>query len=917
LYNNMGVTSYGRAIVLTTEANPLNGIISGIYLQYSDDRGHTWSAPVTFTAPVGTLGVNPPKVVVDANDAVHLLWSAVVPQAMFYSRFDDDLNLLVNGVQVATTGVSSVASHFTSDGSGRLHAIWHEGNPGTPQIAEVYHARSDDGGATWTPKHTITASDGMHSAFPRAQYDAVQGNTIAIAWRDSVGGTSQWDIRMSVSINAGDTWSAPATVVAGIHMDSDPDLVIDQLGRFHLLWHRYPSGNPFNGAHVRYMYSDNSGGTWSTSIQLSNVNMRSHLVEGCRYDAQRNVLWAVWKDERDFSGGAQADVILKYSLDRGLTWSAEEFASDRGTASVGFKAAMLLPNGGFATNYEVSDPGTGLNRVYYRERHFAITPARTLFLNLNSHNEMTATEDYVGNMTLFANNVAWLTQIKDRMLEHDAAWNFQTNSRFVIAALQQQAAHTSTTDIMDVLEGARVQLDPRYKTAVGYPYNIADVAHLLDSCGSPASTIVGGFVHYPYALEDWTDYQVPVNGAVYNDPWQATIIWGGGSLPAHTHDANNFGVWKPQGGTDSIAFYTHAPGNTLWLVGNGCAPVVEPTVSAASLAAEIAQHAQLIATGAWPDDRFYSESLQFNQRDLSNALVTKIDSVMDLLQPLVDDGLIVWCTIGQKKALHDQWAAQQSIAYSQWACGQGVRVDAKAWLDGPYDAGTQLMNDALRTAGLIPQAEPYSALTFSPGGGETRLADATTISGNEAPVDWVRLELRSSSNSSVIAAARHALLQRDGDIVDLDGASPVVFDVPPGNYFVAVRHRNHLGAMTATTRSLSASATTVDFRTTLTTTHGTDARKTNGSARLLWAGNAFLDSAPADLLKYTGVHNDRDAVLARVGGAVPTAVVNGYHAEDVTLDGQVKYTGALNDRDPILVNLGGVVPTNTRVEQLP
>ena len=50
---------------------------------------------------------------------------------------------------------------------------------------------------------------------------------------------------------------------------------------------------------------------------------------------------------------------------------------------------------------------------------------------------------------------------------------------------------------------------------------------------------------------------------------------------------------------------------------------------------------------------------------------------------------------------------------------------------------------------------------------------------------------------------------------------------------------------------------------------------------------------------------------------MPTAVVNGYHPEDVNLNGQVKYAGAANDRDPILVNIGGTVPTATRSEQIP
>ena len=81
----------------------------------------------------------------------------------------------------------------------------------------------------------------------------------------------------------------------------------------------------------------------------------------------------------------------------------------------------------------------------------------------------------------------------------------------------------------------------------------------------------------------------------------------------------------------------------------------------------------------------------------------------------------------------------------------------------------------------------------------------------------------------------------------------------------------------------------------------------------LWSGNTLWDNE----LKYTGSNNDRDPVLVRIGGTVPTNTVLGYYRDDVNLDGVVKYTGSDNDRDPILVNIGGTVPTQVRTEQLP
>ncbi|MBL8000495.1 MAG: PKD domain-containing protein [Flavobacteriales bacterium] len=246
----------------------------------------------------------------------------------------------------------------------------------------------------------------------------------------------------------------------------------------------------------------------------------------------------------------------------------------------------------------------------------------------------------------------------------------------------------------------------------------------------------------------------------------------------------------------------------------------------------------------------------------------------------------------------------------------GLRLAVRLMLEGPYDANTQRMRDGLRTNGLIPASEPYTALGFaqaSDGGGEALQNGVITASGDNAVVDWVLLELRSAVNPATIVATRCALVQRDGDVVAEDGTSPTALLAPPGNYHIAVRHRNHLGCMTATPVSLGTTTTTIDLVDGSTATHGTDAQKTVAGERLLWTGNAVPDQQ----LRYTGANNDRDMILNAIGGVVPTNTVSGYRIEDTNMDGTVKYTGSENDRDPVLLNIGGVVPTNTRVQQLP
>jgi len=175
------------------------------------------------------------------------------------------------------------------------------------------------------------------------------------------------------------------------------------------------------------------------------------------------------------------------------------------------------------------------------------------------------------------------------------------------------------------------------------------------------------------------------------------------------------------------------------------------------------------------------------------------------------------------------------------------------------------------------------------------------------------VELRDPANPAVVVATRSALIQRDGDIVSADGSTRVQFSIKPGNYHIAVLHRNHLGAMTATPVEVSVALRTYDLSNGSLAIHGTEGMKPINGKHALWAGDCLHDG----VLRYVGDDNDRDPILFDIGGSVPTAVISGYRLTDVNMDGRVRYVGDGNDRDPILVNIGGSVPTATRNGQLP
>jgi hypothetical protein len=246
-----------------------------------------------------------------------------------------------------------------------------------------------------------------------------------------------------------------------------------------------------------------------------------------------------------------------------------------------------------------------------------------------------------------------------------------------------------------------------------------------------------------------------------------------------------------------------------------------------------------------------------------------------------------------------------------WSFNTATAVALRVYLQGPLSPGTLLMSDAMRIAALIPTTEPYTALGYAGivNAGATIGAQVFGFTGNNAMVDWVLLEARHST-TNVVVDRWAVLVQRDGDAM-LPNGWPVTIAFPSVPVRLAVRHRNHLGAMCATV--FGPGTVPLDLTLTGTPMYGTAPTAVVAGVRALWSGDATGNGE----LKYIGGGNDRDPILLAIGGSTPTNTVNGYRLEDVNLDGVVKYTGVNNDRDPILTNIGGSTPTVVRLAQLP
>jgi hypothetical protein len=142
-----------------------------------------------------------------------------------------------------------------------------------------------------------------------------------------------------------------------------------------------------------------------------------------------------------------------------------------------------------------------------------------------------------------------------------------------------------------------------------------------------------------------------------------------------------------------------------------------------------------------------------------------------------------------------------------------TQANLKVFLEGPFDDAE--MSNNLLVADVLPLNQPYNTAPWNYDGSEN-----VTAFPNTNIVDWLLVELRESNGDASTAtqdktiARRAGFLMKDGSIRDLDGISNLQFPVPAyTNLYAVVRHRNHIGVMSALPLLKTTSNYTFDFST--------------------------------------------------------------------------------------------------------
>ena len=148
-------------------------------------------------------------------------------------------------------------------------------------------------------------------------------------------------------------------------------------------------------------------------------------------------------------------------------------------------------------------------------------------------------------------------------------WSLQPDWKILEAALiyEDSTLMASTNDknfLRYLKEDLGAVIDPH--SHENYGYNYTDVAHLLDSLGVGATTVIGGHIWDPNLpqFQEWDRFRVPVQGERYPNAWWRGDILMGSGTPNHVNDPVVSGVWRPQ---DRYHYFVHDPEGNIAAIG--------------------------------------------------------------------------------------------------------------------------------------------------------------------------------------------------------------------------------------------------------------------------------------------------------------------------------------------------------------
>jgi hypothetical protein len=118
---------------------------------------------------------------------------------------------------------------------------------------------------------------------------------------------------------------------------------------------------------------------------------------------------------------------------------------------------------------------------------------------------------------------------------------------------------------------------------------------------------------------------------------------------------------------------------------------------------------------------------------------------------------------------------------------QSSPTGLKVLLEAPYENGK--MRTTLTSSKLLPLSQPYNVSPWN------IVGDIILSSTSENYVDWILVQVRSDSLTTIYYKV--GILTEDGTVLNPDGSPFSFANLPTGEYYLVIKHRNHLAIMSS------------------------------------------------------------------------------------------------------------------------
>ena len=217
--------------------------------------------------------------------------------------------------------------------------------------------------------------------------------------------------------------------------------------------------------------------------------------------------------------------------------------------------------------------------------------------------------------------------------------------------------------------------------------------------------------------------------------------------------------------------------------------------------------------------------------------------------------------------------------FDDYQCTPPCVLNVKIFLSGAYCDGSDSMRTNLNYQNQLPLMPPdtlsnkISPFIYIKHPGDT--LSPTFWTNHRDIVDWIILELKTNKNFESVDTVA-GLLRKDGRIMSVTGDTVVTLppNIPSGNYYIVVRHRNHIAVMSKYLSQVSYRTLQYNFTISTSRYYGNQAKLLKVGLYGMYAGDATYD----------GYINEGDF---SVYNAAANNALYGYKTTDFNLDGYV------------------------------